>query len=322
MRRAQAREITTDLPSTVIEVVEATVPEARDGWTAVQVKAVALNQHDLWSIKGVGVSADRFPLGVGSDIAGVTAEGREVVVHSLVADPAAGGGNELLDPGRRMLAEATTGGAADVVLVPDRNLVDKPAGLSFEEAACLPTAWLTAYQMLFVKAEAKPGDTVLVQGAGGGVSTAAITLASSAGLRVWVVGREQQRLAAAHELGADAVFATGDRLPARVDIVIETVGAATWDHSVKSVRPGGTIVVAGATTGAKVSLDLMKVFLTHVRILGSSLGTVEQLTSLVEFCVAANIHPAIDSIHSLDEAQAAVARLESGEAVGKVIIRP
>lgn len=322
MRRAQAREIATGQPSDVIEVVETTEQEPRDGWTAVHVRAVALNQHDLWSIKGVGVSVEHFPLGVGSDIAGVTADGREVVVHSLVADPSNGGGTELLDPRRRMLAEATTGGAADVVLVPDRNLVDKPAELSFEEAACLPTAWLTAYQMLFAKAEAKPGDTVLIQGAGGGVSTAAIILASRAGLRVWVTGRDEQRLAAAQDLGAHAVFASGDRLPARVDIVIETVGAATWEHSVKSVRPGGTIVVAGATTGAKVSLDLMKVFLNHVRILGSSMGTVDQLSSLVAFCVAANIHPAIDSVHSLDDAQVAVARLESGEAVGKVLIRP
>ncbi|MRK02822.1 zinc-binding dehydrogenase [Aeromicrobium sp. S22] len=322
MRRAQAREIATDLPSGVIEVVEAPAPEPRDGWTVVKVKAVALNQHDLWSIKGVGVTADQFPLGVGSDVAGVTADGREVVVHSLVADPSRGGGTELLDPRRRMLAEASSGGAADEILVPERNLIDKPAELTFEEAACLPTAWLTAYQMLFVKAEAKPGDTVLVQGAGGGVSTAAITLASRAGLRVWVTGRDEQRLAAATELGASAVFAAGERLPARADIVLETVGAATWDHSTKSVRPGGTIVVAGATTGAKVSLDLMKIFLNHVRIVGSSMGTVEQLSSLVAFCVAADIHPAIDSVHALDDAQAAVARLESGQAVGKVVIRP
>jgi NADPH:quinone reductase-like Zn-dependent oxidoreductase len=159
-------------------------------------------------------------------------------------------------PGRVMLAEATTGACATRVAVPDRNLVDKPAELSFTAAACLPTAWLTAYSMLYRKAQIRPGQTVLVQGAASGVSTAAIALACAGGARVWVVGRSRARLAAARHIGADDIFDAGARLPERVDVVIETVGSATWAHSVHAVRPGGVVVVAGATTGATVETRL------------------------------------------------------------------
>ena len=177
MQRAVATQVANGPVADVIEVVTEDDRAPRPGWTVVEVKAAALNRHDLWAIRGAGVTPDRFPLGLGSDVAGVTAEGREVLVHALVA-PNASGAGELLDPGRVMLAEATTGACATRVAVPDRNLVDKPAELSFTAAACLPTAWLTAYSMLYRKAQIKPGQTVLVQGAAGGVSTAAIAFGS------------------------------------------------------------------------------------------------------------------------------------------------
>jgi NADPH:quinone reductase-like Zn-dependent oxidoreductase len=321
MRRAVATQVAQN-PAEVIKVVDFAPPEARAGWTLVHVRAAALNQHDLWSIRGIGVMPEQFPLGIASDVAGVTDDGREVIVHSLVADPDRGGGTELLDPRRAMLAEATTGGAADVVLVPDRNLVDKPAELDFTSAACLPTAWLTAYHMLFTAARARPGQVVLVQGAAGGVAQAATTLAVHAGLRAFVTGRDARRRKAAEALGADAVLEAGQRLPERADVVIDTVGAATWDHSLKSVKPGGTVVVAGATTGGSVGLDLFRLFLQHVRILGTSMGTVDELRDLVTLVATARISPAVDSVHDLGDAAAAVGRLASGDAVGKVLIRP
>lgn len=321
MKRAVATKIADRTAAEVIEVIDDAEPVGRPDWALVEVKAAALNRHDLWSIHGVGVKPEQFPLSLGSDVAGVTADGREVLVHSLVADPAAAGG-ELLDPKRAMLAEATLGGCSAKTLVPTRNLVDKPADLTFEEAACLPTAWLTAYRMLFTKGGAQDGQTVLIQGAGGGVSTAAIALAHSAGLRVWVTGRSEERLAMAKAAGADDVFAVSTRLPDRVDLVIETVGAATWEHSLKSVKPGGAIVVAGATTGGAVSLDLNRVFLQHISVVGSAMGTIAELGELVQFCQTHQIRPAIDSVHSLDEAAAAVARLESGHATGKVLVKP
>jgi NADPH:quinone reductase-like Zn-dependent oxidoreductase len=321
MRRAVARAAAQGSAAEVIEVITDPDPQERPGWTVVRVRAAALNRHDLWAIHGTGLQPDQFPLGLGSDLSGVTADGREVLVHALVADPTAPGG-ELLDPGRSMLAEATTGACAERVLVPTRNLVDKPAELSFEAAACLPTAWLTAYSTIFRRGQAKPGQTVLIQGAGGGVSTAAIALAHAAGLRVWVTGRSAEKLAAASALGADAVFASGARLPERVDLVIETVGAATWAHSVKSIRSGGTMVVAGATTGPQVQLDLSRMFLQRIAVLGSTMGTVDDLRLLAQLCATRAIVPQIDSVYPLAQAAQAVARLETGDVVGKVVIAP
>lgn len=321
MKRAVATEISQQ-PADVVALVDLPEQAPRAGWVSVDVQACALNHHDLWSIQGVGVKPDQFPLGLGSDVAGRTADGREVIVHSLVTDPAHCNGDELLAPGRAMLAERTTGGAADTVLVPERNLIDKPAGLSFKSAACLPTAWLTAYRMLFVVGEARPGQSVLVQGAAGGVAQAATTLALHAGLRVYVTGRSADGRKAAEALGAHHVSESGARLPERVDLVIDTVGAATWEHSMRSVKPGGAVVVAGATTGSKVTVDLVRVFLPHVRILGSSLGTIDELRRLASFVDTAGIEPRIDSVYDLAHAAAAVARLAGGEAVGKVLIRP
>jgi len=321
VKRAVATEISPD-PASVIAVIDSPLPESAPGFVRVHVRAASLNQHDLWSIKGVGTTPEQFPLGIGSDVAGVTDDGRDVIVHSLVSPSPSGPGGELLDPRRSMLAEASTGGAAEWVLVPERNLIDKPAELDFVSAAVLPTAWLTAYRMLFSAGSVRPGDTVLVQGAGGGVATALISLAAASGVRVWVTGRDPERLARARKLGAHAAFESGARLPERVDLVLETVGEATFEHSVRSVRPGGRVVVAGATTGSRVNVDLNRIFLNHVSIVGTSLGEMEDLRALVHFVTHAGIQPLIDSTFALDDAAAAVARLAGGEAVGKVVITP
>jgi NADPH:quinone reductase-like Zn-dependent oxidoreductase len=322
MRAVVATKISVEDPVAGVEVVDVPEPEVSAGQVLVTVKAVSLNHHDLWTLRGVGVTEDRLPRVLGSDVAGVTPDGREVVVHALVADPERGGGDELLDPRRGMLADALQGGLATTVAVPARNLVDKPASLSFEEAACLPTAWLTAYRMLFVRGAARPGQTVLVQGAGGGVATAAVTLATSAGLRVWVTGRSPEKREKARALGADATFETGARLPERVDLVIDTVGDATWEHSVRSVRPGGTVVVAGATAGAVVQTDLFRLFLQHITISGSAMGRREELVDLLALCDARGVRPYIDSVHPLEEAAGAFERLAGGSAFGKVLVIP
>ncbi len=144
---------------------------------------------------------------LGCDAAGVDPDGNEVVVHAVISDPA-WKGDETLDPKRSLLSERYQGTLAEKVVVPARNVVPKPAGLSFEQAACLPTAWLTAYRMLFTQSGLKPGDTVLVQGAGGGVSTALITLARAAGIRVWATSRDEGKRAKAR----------GDRRARRVRV--------------------------------------------------------------------------------------------------------
>ena len=310
-----------DDPLSGLTVGDRPDPEVPDGWAKVTVKAVSLNHHDLWSLRGVGLPADRLPMILGCDASGVTDEGDEVVVHALVGDPD-WTGDETLDPKRSILSEVHQGTLAEQVVVPRRNLVPKPAGLSFEEAACLPTAWLTAYRMLFTNAAVKPGDTVLVQGAGGGVSTAAIALARAAGLVVWVTGRDEAKRQRALELGAHAVFEPGARLPARVDAVIETVGKATWSHSMKSLRPGGTLVVSGATTGPDPSADLNRLFFLQLRVIGSTMGTRDELGRLISLLDATGLRPPVDEVVPLSEARRGFERLAAGDVVGKLVLTP
>ena len=244
-----AARIDADDPLSGLELGERPEPEVPDGWVSVTVRAAALNHHDVFSLRGVGLSADRLPMVLGCDAAGTDPDGNEVIVHAVIGDANAGDGDETLDPRRSLLSERYDGTFAERVVVPRRNLVPKPAALSFEQAACLPTAYLTAYRMLFEKSGAQPGSTVLVQGASGGVATALIILGRTAGFRMWATSRTEAKLERACELGADQVFPSGARLPERVDVVMETVGQATWAHSVRSLKPGGRIVICGATSG-------------------------------------------------------------------------
>ena len=176
-----AESFSSEDPLSGLAVGERPEPEVPEGWTTVTVKAASLNHHDLWTLRGVGIKQEQLPMIVGCDAAGVDEDGNEVVVHSVISDPSFSGADETLDPKRSLLSERHQGTFAERVTVPRRNVVPKPASLSFEEAACLPTAWLTAYRMLFVQGGCKPGDVVLVQGAGGGVSTALISLARAGG---------------------------------------------------------------------------------------------------------------------------------------------
>lgn len=292
-------------------------PAVREGWTTVTVRAASLNHHDLWSLRGVGLRPQQLPMILGTDASGVTADGREVVVHGVVGADGHGVGP---DESRTLLSEKYPGTLAEQVSVPTHNLVDKPSALSFEEAACVPTAWLTAYRMLFRSAGLTPGQSVLVQGAGGGVATAAIALGAAAGLEVVVTSRTESKRAAALALGASHALEPGARLPQRVDAVLETVGAATWSHSVRSVRPGGVIAVAGATSGDPSAAELTRIFFNEITVRGVTMGTRDELASLLAFLVRSGIRPTIDSTFPIDQAHAAFARLASGEQVGKVVL--
>ena len=321
MLAATCTSQSADDPLSGLTVGDVADPEVPDGWARVTVRAASLNHHDLWSLRGVGLPADRLPMILGCDAAGVTDDGTEVVVHGLVGDPD-WAGDETLDPKRSILSERHQGTLAEQVVVPRRNLLPKPAGLSFEEASCLPTAWLTASRMLFTNAGVQPGDRVLVQGAGGGVSTAAIALARAAGLVVWVTGRDEAKRARALELGAHEVFEPGARLPARVDAVLETVGKATWSHSMKSLRPGGTLVVSGATTGADPSADLNRLFFLQLRVIGSTMGTLAELSALLRMLEATGVRPQVDEAIPLADARRGFERLAAGDVVGKLVLTP
>ncbi len=314
-----ATSVDTENPLSGLTLGEVPDPEIPEGWALVTLRAAALNHHDIWSLKGVGLRPEQLPMILGCDGAGVDADGNEVIVHAVIADPDAGDGDETLDPRRSLLSERFPGTLAEKIAVPRRNLIPKPSSLTFEEAACLPTSWLTAYRMLFTRAALRPGDTVLVQGAGGGVSTAAIALARAAGLRVWATSRSDAKRTRALELGAHATFAPDERLPERVDAVIETVGRATWASSIRAVRPGGAVVVSGATTGDNPSADLTQVFFLQRSVIGSTMGTRGELQRLVSMVDATGLRPVIDSVRPLSEARSGFAEMLEGEQFGKIV---
>src|SRR5947209_12407482 len=187
-------------PLSGLEIGERPEPDVPEGWTTVTVKAASLNHHDLWSLRGVGLRREQLPMILGCDAAGVDEDGNDVMVHAVLSSDS-WRDDETLDPKRSLLSETHQGTLAERVAVPRRNLVPKAPELSYEEAACLPTAWLTAYRMLFTRGRVVPGMTVLVQGAAGGVATALSVLGSAAGARVRGTSRSQRKREQALELG-------------------------------------------------------------------------------------------------------------------------
>ncbi len=314
-----AESFSSDDPLDGLVVGERPEPEVPDGWTTVTVKAASLNHHDLWSLRGVGLREEALPMILGCDAAGLDEDGNEVVVHAVVSDPA-WRGDETFDPKRSLLSERHQGTLAARVAVPKVNVVPKPESMSFEEAACLPTAWLTAYRMLFTQGGLKPGDTVLVQGAGGGVATALITLARAGGLKVLATSRDEIKRKRALEIGAHEVFETGARLPTKVDAVMETVGRATWSHSIRALRPGGTLVVSGTTSGPKLDdAELTRIFFLQLRVIGSTMGTRTELAALVNLMDASGARPLIDRSLPMAKARDGFAAMAEGDVFGKIV---
>ncbi|KOX15961.1 zinc-binding dehydrogenase [Nocardiopsis sp. NRRL B-16309] len=314
-----AARISFDDPVSGLEAGERPEPEPRDGWAVVDVRAASLNHHDVWSLRGIGLRESTLPRILGSDAAGVDEDGNEVIVHGVVGDPAAGDGDETRDPGRSLLSEVHEGTFAEKLLVPRRNLLPKPPELSFEEAACLPTAWLTAYSMLFGKADLRPGSTILVQGAGGGVAAALIRMAAQAGHRVYATSRSEAKRERALTLGAHATVPTGERLPEKVDAVFDSVGQATWAHSLRVLKPGGAIITCGATSGDAPPAELSRVFFLQLRVLGSTMGTRAELATLIEMCARTGLRPDIDRVLPLDRAREGFQAMADGELFGKVV---
>jgi NADPH:quinone reductase-like Zn-dependent oxidoreductase len=324
MRAVYGTEPNPDDPLSAATFGDRPEPESADGWVRVQMRAGSLNRHDLWTLRGVGIKPEQFPMILGCDGAGVLAEpagdlaaGTEVVIYPVIADATLP--DETLDPKRTLFTELHSGLLGESAVVPLRNVLPKPASLSFEQAATLGCTYLTAYRMLFTRSGLLPGQTMLVQGASGGVSTALIQLGTEAGLRVWVTGRNEEGRSRALQLGAAQAFEPGTRLPERVDGAFETVGEATWSHSMKSVRPGGVIVCSGATTGAAPSADLQRLFFLQISVIGSTMGTLDEMRRLIAFCDTAGIVPVVDRSYPLAEGPQALQDLENG-AAGKLVL--
>ncbi|KAB8287881.1 quinone oxidoreductase [Bifidobacterium ramosum] len=328
MKAVYAATVNADDPLGALAVGDRPDPEPRPFWSTVSVKAATVNHHDLWSLVGVGLAAEQTPMILGTDAAGILDDdipvrkglkaGSEVVLYTVVGTDNAG-----VMPGERrsILSERYPGTMAEKTQVPSANVFAKPANLSLDEAAALGTSWLTAYSLVFASANVKPGDTILVQGAGGGVSTAAIQLAHAAGLEVFVTSRDAAKRDRALGLGADAAFEPGARLPRKVDAVIESVGAATWGHSVRSVRPGGTIAICGATTGDQPGAELTRIFFQDIRVQGTTMGSRDDFARLLRFVEHADLHPTIDATYALADARAAFAKVMDGDVFGKVVLQ-
>jgi NADPH:quinone reductase-like Zn-dependent oxidoreductase len=321
MQAAYVDHFDTENPLHGLAIGKRPLPPPREGWTRVKVIAASLNHHDLSSLGGgealrrrggAGLTEAELPKILGMDAAGITDDGREVIVYPVVGPPNDFG----------VLSGRYDGTFAQYVSVPAENLVLKPPALSFEQAACLPTAWLTAYRMLFEKAELPPGGTFLVQGASGAVPTALIILGKSAGYRVWVTGRSQASRDYALRIGADAAYEPDARLPERVHAVMDVVGAPTWPHSLKCLRRSGTLVVPGATSGYAASVDIVRLFTNDLRIVGTAMGSYRQFADLVELCVSRGLEIPIDRVVPLGDVHEAFAAMEKGALRGKAVICP
>src|SRR3954471_9968721 len=314
-----AEKFSADDPLSGLVVGQRPEPEVPDGWAKGTVKAASLNHHHLWSLRGVGLREEALPMILGCDAAGHDEDGNEVVVHAVVNDPG-WTGDQTLDPKRSLLSERHQGTFAEHVVVPRANVIPKPASLTFAEAACLPTAWLTAYRMLFTQGDLKAGDTVLVQGAGGGVATALISLARAGGLKVLATSRDEDKRTRALEIGAHEVFESGARLAVKVDAVMETVGRATWSHSIRALRPGGAIVISGTTSGPNLDdAELTRIFFLQLKVIGSTMGTTTELASLVNLLDATGTRPLIDRELPMDRARDGFAAMAEGDVFGKIV---
>jgi NADPH:quinone reductase-like Zn-dependent oxidoreductase len=323
----------------VLSFEEAPDPERRPGEALVRVRACALNHLDLWNRRGVV----RLPLPhiSGADISGEIAAssdpdwpaGRRVMLQpglSCGRCPACLEGRDHLCPRYDVLGSQSDGGYAELVRVPLQNLVALPDAIGFVEAAAFPLTFLTAWQMLVTRAGIRPGEDVLVIGAGSGVGQAAIQIATLHGARVFATAGTEEKLARAREIGAHEVVnhhsqdvpAEIRRLTANrgVDVVIEHVGEATWDRSLKCLTRGGRLVTCGATTGFKAGIDLRFLFSRQYSLMGSYMGAKAELLRAASFFFAGHIHPVVDRTFPLAEAAAAQRHLEAGLQFGKVVL--
>ncbi len=309
---------------------EVTDPPVGPGDVRVRPVASALNHMDLWVTRGQ--PRPHLPHVPGCDVAGVVesigsgvhglAVGDEVVINPAVSPldmVVAHGDDAPMYPGFEILGEQRWGGHGELVSVPARNVVPKPAGRSWAECAAFPLATLTAYRMLR-RARVRAGERVLVVGIGGGVSTAALALAQAMGAIVYATSRDEAKCARAIELGAADAFKSDADWPVKVEVVVESVGPATWDRSIRALQPGGRLVVCGGTSGPVVEINLPRLFFKQHEIIGSTMGSYGEFADVVRL-VGQGLPVTVDEEFALADYPSALARLESGDQLGKIVLR-
>ncbi|HEV7573333.1 MAG TPA: zinc-binding dehydrogenase [Thermoanaerobaculia bacterium] len=323
-----------------LEMAEVPDPVARRGEAIVRVRAVALNHLDIWLRRGVPGHKFPLPMIPGSEVAGIVESvddprwnaGEEVIVapgYSCGLCVACLSGNDLLCRNFGIFGETVSGGAAEKMAVPVRNLIRKPAGLSFAEAAGVPLDMLTAWHMLVARAQLRPGETVLVQAGGSGVGSAAIQIAKLWGATVYATAGTAAKAARAKALGADEtiVYTEVDfvhevrRLTSKrgVDVVFEHVGGETFERSLRALAKGGRLVTCGSTTGGEANINLRQIFFKLLSILGSTMGSLAELHEVMKFVESGRLRPVVDRVLPLSEVAQGHRILEAREAFGKIV---
>lgn len=310
-----------DDPLASLVVGERPEPEVPNGWVRVKISHASLNRHDLFTLRGITAQPDpiSFPMILGNDGAGTLEDGTPVVIYPVMGSED-WRGDETLDPRWHILSERVAGTFADYVAVPNRNAIPLPQGLSALDASVLGTAWLTAYRALFTKSNLKPGETLLVQGASGGMSTALVQLGRAAGFEVWVTSRSATGRDLAERLGAHRTFGCNEALPRNVQAVIDNIGPASWEHSMASVARGGTIVITGLTTGPEVKLALLPMLGDQITLCGSIMGTLLDMKRMITFIISAGIKPEIGEVIPMERAREAFRKMWQGETHGKTVL--
>ncbi len=301
----------------VLRYEDAPDPSPGEGDVLVRLRAAALNHIDLWIRKGQPSVPKPFILG--SDGAGERVDtGERVVINPGLKD------------GAHVLGEHRDGTNAELISLPEEYVHPIPDAMSFEDAAAFPLTFETAYRMLVTKAALQPGEWVLAWGIGGGVALASLAIAKALGAHVVATSSSDAKLERARELGADAVVnhADGDVATAikeatdgGVDVVVEHVGEATWKSSLSVAKPGGRIVVCGATSGPNPQAQLHRVWWKQLTIYGSTMGTRDDFAGVLELVASGRARPVIDEVFALEEARAAHERMERAEQFGKIVLR-
>ena len=345
MRALYAAKLGGETPLANLEFGERPTPTPGTGEVRVKVRAATLNHHDYWTLRGVVGYPITPPRILGCDAAGIVDAygseppegappvGAEVAVYPVRSCGRCRGcrtGDQMLCRAFTLLSDGDVEGSfAEYVVVPINNVLPKPKNLSFAQTAALGTTYLTAYRMLFTKARLRPGSSALVQGAGGGLATAVIALATAAGIEVIASSRSEAKLEYAKRLGAKAGVLAGKEAAKAVlkltqgdgvDAVLESVGEPTWGTSMRAVRQGGIIVVAGATGGPNPPADLSRVFWRQITIAGTSMGTLDEFAALLRFVELVGMKPVIDAEYPLEEGAKAFGRLAAGEVMGKLVL--
>ncbi len=343
MRTMKAAAIQQHGGPEVISIQDLPVPTPSAGEVLLAVRAAGLNHLDIWVRRG-GRFELTWPHVLGSDAAGVVAEvgagvsdltvGQEVVLSpglSCARCEPCQRGQETLCEAFSIIGAGWPGTFAQFVAVPAANCLPKPQHLSSEQAGCLAVAYVTAWRMLRTRAGLKAGETVLIHGIGGGVALAGLQIAKLTGARVIVTSSSDEKLAKAAKLGADVglnyrttadlTAAVRDATAGRgVDVVLETVGAATWLVTLSVLRRGGRVVICGVTSGPEAVMNLQQLYWNQYAILGSTYGTKEDFRKLLEAMTAAKMEPVIDSVVPLDQVRQAAERMESGQQFGKIVL--